>query len=81
MADTKISALAAVTAPATTDEFAVNQSSTSKKMTLVQIATFGTYTPGSFTVQTGGFANFVNHLTLTGSQRFTGQGTSRLRIN
>lgn len=38
MADTKISALPAVTAPALTDEFAVNQSGTSKKMTLAQVA-------------------------------------------
>lgn len=37
MADTKISALAAVVTVATTDEFAVNQGGTSKKMTLAQI--------------------------------------------
>lgn len=37
MADTKISALTAVTTPADTDEFAVNQGGTSKKMTLAQI--------------------------------------------
>ena len=36
MADTKISALTAVTTPASTDELAVNQSGTSKKMTLLQ---------------------------------------------
>jgi hypothetical protein len=40
MADTKISALTAVTTPATTDEFAVNQGGTSKKMTLAQIEDF-----------------------------------------
>lgn len=40
MADTKISALTAVTTPAGTDEFAVNQSSTSKKMTLSQVKRF-----------------------------------------
>lgn len=34
MADTKISALSAVVTPATTDEFAVNQGGTSKKVTL-----------------------------------------------
>lgn len=39
MADTKISALTAVTTPAATDEFAVNQGGTSKKMTLAQIKT------------------------------------------
>jgi hypothetical protein len=37
MADTKISALTAVVTPALTDEFAVNQSATSKKATLAQI--------------------------------------------
>ena len=37
MADTKISALAAVVNPAATDEFAVNQGGTSKKMTLAQV--------------------------------------------
>lgn len=40
MADTKISALTAVATPASTDEFPVNQSSVSKKMTLAQIKTF-----------------------------------------
>lgn len=38
MPDTKISALTAVITPAAADEFGVNQSSTSKKMTLAQIA-------------------------------------------
>jgi hypothetical protein len=37
MADTKISGLTAVTTPAQTDEFAVNQGGTSKKETLDQI--------------------------------------------
>lgn len=37
MADTKISALTAVTTPALTDELGVNQSATSKKMTLAQV--------------------------------------------
>lgn len=37
MADTKISGLTAVTTPALTDEFGVNQGGTSKKMTLAQI--------------------------------------------
>lgn len=37
MADTKISALTAVTTPASTDEFAVNQAGTTKKMTRAQI--------------------------------------------
>lgn len=45
MADTKISALTAVSTPAGTDEFAVNQSSTSKKATLDQIKTYVTTAP------------------------------------
>lgn len=39
MPDTKISALPAVTVPAGADEFAVNQSGTSKKITLTQVTT------------------------------------------
>lgn len=39
MADTKISALTAVSTPAGTDEFAVNQGGVSKKMTLAQLLT------------------------------------------
>lgn len=40
MADTKISALTAVTTPASTDELAVNQAGTSKKVTLAQLNSF-----------------------------------------
>ncbi|HET9667356.1 MAG TPA: hypothetical protein VFP09_11385 [Desertimonas sp.] len=40
MADTKISALTAVTTPAGTDEFAVNQGGSSKRLTLAQVATY-----------------------------------------
>lgn len=40
MADTKVSALTAVTTPASTDEFPVNQGGTSKKMTLEQVETY-----------------------------------------
>lgn len=40
MADTKISALTAVSAPALTDEFAVNQGGTSKKVSLDTLAQF-----------------------------------------
>lgn len=40
MADTKISALAAVVTPAGTDEMPVNQAGTSKKLTLAQASTF-----------------------------------------
>lgn len=45
MADTKISALTAVTTVATTDEFPVNQGGASKKMTLAQILA-GSAVPG-----------------------------------
>ena len=40
MADTKISALAAVVTPASGDEYAIEQAGTSKKMTLAQIETY-----------------------------------------
>lgn len=40
MADSKISALTAVTTPASTDEFAVNQGGTSKKVALSTLITF-----------------------------------------
>ena len=40
MADTKISALTAVTTPAETDEFAINQGGTSKKITMSQVHDF-----------------------------------------
>lgn len=41
MADSKVSALAAVTTPAATDEIPVNQGGTSKKLTLAQAAAHG----------------------------------------
>jgi hypothetical protein len=85
MPDTKISNLTGVTTPAGTDEFAVNQAGTTKKMTLAQIQQFafisGVYAPGSFTVPDGGFAVMVKQLTLTGSQVMTLQGTAALRID
>jgi hypothetical protein len=40
VADTKISALPAVATPASTDEFAVNQAGTSKKLTLGQVEAY-----------------------------------------
>lgn len=40
MADTKVSALTAVTTPATTDEFAVNQGGTSKKVSLATLIAY-----------------------------------------
>lgn len=84
MADTKISGLTAVTVPAETDELAVNQSGTSKKMTLNQVSSFtltnGDVDPGSFATPTGSFALMVQHLILTSTERTTLQGTARLRI-
>ena len=58
MADTKISALSAVATTAGTDEFAVAQSSASKKMTLAQIKTHpfpaGSATAGTWPKLTSG---------------------------
>jgi hypothetical protein len=41
----------------------------------------GSYSPGSFTIPTGKYADLVKRLILTGSQRLTVQGTGRLRIS
>jgi len=81
MADTKISALTAVTTPAGTDEFGVNQAGTSKKMTLDQVNGFNqsrvvldtAYTLVSQTAAQKLFNNSTNGaLTLaTGWYRFT----------
>jgi hypothetical protein len=57
MADTKISALAAVVTPAATDEFAVNQGGASKKMTLAQIEAYGTVLTASGAAPATGAAN------------------------
>lgn len=56
MADTKISALTAVTTPTSTDEFPVNQGAASKKMTLEQIEQYfrTTIAGGSGTANQGG---------------------------
>jgi hypothetical protein len=82
MADTKISALAAVTTPDPTDEFAVNQSATSKKITGAQFFfTAGVFAPGSLTVADGHFMMMARHLILTGSQQLVLDGTAVLRIN
>lgn len=68
MADTKISGLTAVTTPTVTDEFAVNQSSTSKKMTLLQIQD-AAY-PGQFVNQDDNL--FLNaDITLPGSSELS----------
>jgi len=61
MADKKFSELPAVTTPAGTDQFAVNQSGTSKRMTLTQLLAggiAGAFSTGAFTddVEMGGDA-------------------------
>lgn len=56
MADTKFSELPAVSSPAGTDQFAVNQSGTSKRMTLTQLLAAGL--AGSFS--TGAFTDDVD---------------------
>lgn len=58
MADTKISALTAVTTPAGTDEFPVNQAGTTKKMTLAQIDAY---------VQEPANASVSDQTTITGN--------------
>jgi len=67
MADTKISALTAVTAPVAADEFAVNQAGTSKKVTLNQVW-------NSDRVQ-------FERLTLAGTDRLTAAGTSSVLLS
>lgn len=68
MADTKISALSAVSTPAGTDEFPVNQGGTSKKETLAQIASYvkGRSSVNNAAVSTPG-AGFAADTYLVGS--------------
>lgn len=83
MADTKISGLTAASAVVAANEFAINESGTSKKATADQIAAFvltRPYATGSFTVPDGKYVVMSRHLILTGAQRVTLQGTSTLRI-
>lgn len=42
--------------------------------------TQGSYAPGSFTIATGKYAIMSRRLTMTGTQRLTGQGTGCLRV-
>jgi len=67
MADTKISALTAVTTPAGTDEFAVNQGGTSKKMTLAQIRTSLPTVPSVISVGSSFSSTGVPTATLPGT--------------
>ena len=66
MPDTKISALTAVTTPAVTDEFAVNQGGVSKRMTLAQIKLANTPGKNSSTAAQVITANTVTYLTNSG---------------
>lgn len=85
MADTKISALSAASVAASANELAINEAGTSKKVTVAQLGailpTLGSYSPGSFTVLTGGFAQMADQLILTGFQAGTVEGTATLRID
>ncbi len=92
MADAKISALPAVTTAATTDEFAVNQGGTSKKMTRAQMHSLETGeqitlplggSAGAPTVAFGdgntGFWEVIDNslsLAIAGVQQFTWNGTA-----
>lgn len=86
MADTKISALPAVTTPASTDEFAINQTGTSKKATLAQIMGSGVIigtpmTPTvSCTLLDGWEATITTRFTLGDGLRLTLQGTSDFEV-
>jgi len=84
VADTKISGLPAASAAAAANELPINEAGASKKVTAAQLGaimpTLGSYSPGTFTVLTGGFALLVGQLILTGSQIGTVEGTGILRI-
>lgn len=74
MADTKISALPAVVTPAGTDEFAVNQAGTSKKLTLAQVKTFAS--PDTFTTLSSTQVNStVTAASATALEQTLGAGT------
>jgi hypothetical protein len=84
MADTKISALTAVTTPAVTDEFAVNQGGNSKKATLSQVVNTAhgqNYDVGTITLSTEQFMEQYEHLKLSGSERLTMAGTAELFLS
>lgn len=64
MADVKISALPAVSTPASTDQFAVNQGGTTKRQTRAQIHTLESgetlnATAGTFLAAAGTFTSFT----------------------
>jgi hypothetical protein len=84
MADTKISGLTAATTAAAANELAINEAGTSKKISVTQLGvvlpTLGSYSPGTFTVLTGGFALLADQLILTSTQIGTVEGTGVVRI-
>lgn len=73
MADTKVSALAAVATPAGTDEIPVNQAGASKKLTLTQVKTFSF--PWTELVK-GSNQDVTNSVTLTSDSALTFAVTS-----
>jgi len=84
MADTKVSGLTAVTTPAATDEFPVNQGAASKKVTLLQIQSNPVILgqprtlPVSASIPTGWVADIVGTINLTGSINLSIVGTGEL---
>ena len=79
MADTKVSALPAVTTPAGTDEIPVNQAGTSKKLTLTQVKAFAS--PDSFTTLASTQANStVTAASVTGLEQSLAAGTYLVKV-
>lgn len=70
MADTKISALTAVVTPAATDEFGVNQSGTSKMITLAQVSTFANTD-----------TNYINYVVLDAAYTLTSTTSAQKIFN
>ena len=84
MADTKVSALPAVTVPATTDEFPVNQGGTSKKVTLAQIQDAnraGEYDLAAVVIANEEFLLQYNRVRVSGTNRLTLAGTAEVVLS
>lgn len=84
MADTKLSALAAVTTPAATDQLYVNQGGASKSVTLSVLESYPVILgmprglPVSATVPTGWVADYVGSVALAGAVNLSLAGTGEL---
>ena len=79
MADTKVSALPAVTTPAGTDEFPVNQAGTSKKLTLAQVKAFAS--PDTYSTLTSTQANSTTTAaSATGLEQTLAAGTYLVKV-